>query len=282
MKITLSVGMAALCSFSFAQFSDNFESETGSAGGTVASGQNGWTVPAGVDMNIYTYSGNSLGFATNPNGNNQFLGGSSQGGTLLARAQHDVTFSGGVWRFAFDFVGGFNGTLPTADNLGSFSLQPSTTNNIFQTLYAWGTNTSTATAFNANVGHFTATGQTGGGAGIVFDSPGADWTNLPVNHWFHQTVTVDFGTNSIIDTTLQDLTAGGSSHDFQPTGWYLAGGQNNTQGLSAATAVRFFAGGNPGNIMGYDNFSASPVPEPGTVAALSLGVIAFLRRRRKA
>ncbi len=193
MKITLSLAAAGLCSLSFGQFSDNFESETGSAGGTVASGQNGWYLPTGIDSSIYTYSGNSLGAVSNPTGGNQFLGGMSQGGTNIARAQHDVDFSaGGVWTMSFDFLGGFSGTPPAADNLGSVSLQPSATANIFQTIYQWANpvdNTQTATAFSANIGHATATG-----GALAFDSPGTDWQNLPVNHWFHQTVTWDFTT----------------------------------------------------------------------------------------
>lgn len=285
MKIAFSVGMAALCAVSFAQFSDNFEAENGSAGGTLLTngfgggGQNGWYNPVSgsVDGNVFTYTGNALGFSNNPNGGNQFLGMQVPTANATNRAQHSVTFSGGVWTIAFDFNGNFNGTLPTADNLGSVSLQPSATANYFQTIYQWGSNNTTGSAFNANIGHFAAAG-----GAIVFDSPGAAWTNLSLNHWYHQTVTWDFATGLIMDTTLTDITAGGQTNDFQPTEWYLSGGAANTLGLPAPTDVRFFASGGAGDLMGYDNLNVAPVPEPASLAVLGLGALALLRRRRRA
>jgi hypothetical protein len=285
MKIAFSFGIAALCTVSFAQFSDNFESETGSSGGTLITtgfgggGQNGWYNPlsGSVDGSVYTYAGNTLGMSANPNGSNQFLGEDVTTLNGTVRAQHAVTFSGGVWTLSYDFNGNFNGTPPSAENLGSVSLQPSATANYFQTIYQWGNNVSTASAFNANIGHFASTGGT-----IVFDSPGAAWTNLTLNHWYHQTVSWDFASGLITDTTLRDITAGGSTNDFQPTGWYLSGGANNSLGLAAPTDVRFFASGGAGDIMGYDNLNVAPVPEPATMAVLGIGALALIRRRRKA
>jgi len=272
------LAVTGLCASAFAQFSDNFESETGSSAGTVITGQNGWYLPAGTDAFVFTYSGNTLGFPQNPSGNRQFLGNVTGSGSNPSRAQHDVTFSGGMWTVGFDFCAGYNGALPAADNLGSFSLQTSSTN-YFQTIYQWGNNTGTATMFNANIGHFGSTGGSGG-SGISFDSPGAAWQNLPVDHWFHQTVTWSFDTGLITDTTLQDLTANGVLNDFQPTGWYLQGGANNVNNLPLPSAVRFFAGGGQGNLMGYDNLAIHGVPEPASFAALGLGVFMLIRRRR--
>lgn len=291
MRIVFTLGIAAMCAVSFAQFSDNFETETGSASGTLISngfgggGQGGWYNPVSGsgDGSVYTYAGNSLGLVSNPTGGNQFLGDNvvAVGGSpVTVRAQHDVSFAaGGVWTIGFDFNGNFNGVPPTVDNLGSVSLQPSGASNYFQTIYQWGTNTATPTQFNANIGHTDALGTT---AISVFDSPGAAWQNLPVNHWYHQTITWDFTSNLILDTTLRDITANGSTNDFHPTGWYLTGGANNALGQATPTAVRFFASGGAGDMMGYDNVTVTPVPEPASMAILGMGALALIRRRRKA
>ncbi len=287
MRLFASLSVAALCTLSFAQFSDNFESETASAGGTALTngfgggGQSGWYNPVSgsVDGNVFTYAGNSLGLASNPNGGNNFLGMKVLTAQGSNRAQHAVSFSSTVETLSYDFIAAFSGTAPSADNLGSVSLQPGATN-YFQTIMQWATpvnHTANADAFNANIGHFATNG-----GGIVFDSPGTAWQSLPLNHWFHQTVTWDFGTNLITDTTLTDITAGGATNDFKPTGWYLAGGANNAGGLATPTDVRFFTSGSAGDIMGYDNASVGPVPEPASFAALGLGAIMLIRRRRKA
>lgn len=286
MKFAFTMATAALCTASFAQFSDNFESETGSAGGTLLTtgfgggGQNGWYNPVSgsIDGNVYTYAGNTLGLSADPNGGSQFLGGEVTVAQTPMRAQHSLTFSGGLWTLSYDFNGDFNGSLPTADNLGSVSLQNSLTANYFQTIYQWGTNISTASSFSANIGVF---GSAGGGT-IAFDSPGAAWTNLTLNDWYHQTVTWSFTTGLITDTTLQNLTTGGALNDDKPVGWYLSGGANNVLAQPLPTDVRFFASGGAGDIMGYDNVNVTPAPEPATMALLGMGALALIRKRRKA
>ena len=50
--------------------------------------------------------------------------------------------------------------LPAVENLGSFSLQPSTTNRYWQQLMNWGTHAATADLFDINYGVFDATGVT--------------------------------------------------------------------------------------------------------------------------
>jgi hypothetical protein len=288
MKIGFTVGIAAMCAVSFAQFSDNFESETGSAGGTLLTngfgggGQNGWYNPVSgsVDSSVYTYSGNALGFSTNPLGGNQFVGMAVTAPQTPNRAQHAANFSaGGVWTMTYDFNGNFNGTPPAADNLGSVSLQPSATNNIFQTIYQWGTGITNADHFDANIGAATAAG-----GALAFSSPGAAFQSLSLNHWYRQSVQWDFASNQILSVSIQDLTAGGSNTviDVSGNGWFLTGGQNNVLGQAMATDVRLFASGSAGDLMGYDNFSVAPVPEPASIAVLGLGALALLRRRRKA
>ena len=280
MKLALSLGATGLCALSFGSFVDNFESETGTAAGTSVTGQNSWYNPiaGSFDGLVYTYSGNTHGFPANSTGGAKFLGAASTDGINAARAQHDVTFSGGVWTMSFDFIGHYEGIAGQAvDNLGSVSLQPAGVN-FFQTIYQWGALNPDDSTFNANIGVATAAG-----GGLTFTSPGAAWANLPVNHWYHQTITWDFGTNLITDTTIKDITTGGSVNDFVPTGWYLSGGAGNVLAQAPPTAVRFFAGGGIGNVMGYDNLNvAGPVPEPASMAVLGMGVLALIRKRRKA
>lgn len=291
MKAWLIIGLSAVCASSFAQFSDNFESETGSAGGTLITngfgggGQNGWYVPVSgsLDESVFTYSGNALGHSTNPTGGNQFVGASDAGAGNF-RAQHAVNFNNtGVWTLAVDFNFNFSGTPPVQNNLGSISLQPSTTNNAFQTLYQYDPN-----GLSGPNGYWAVFGvapASGGALVLQTTPPGAEWGALQFNHWYHQTVTWDYASNQIIQTTLQDITTGGSVATLNPTGWYLSGGANNTLGQAAATDIRLFVSGgnaNSTNLGGYDNLSVGPVPEPTSMAVLGLGALALLRKRRKA
>ena len=83
------------------------------------SGQDSFYLPAvtgSVDWNVFTYAGNSLNVPLNPFGGNQFIGGQSQGGTALARAQRPITFTTNCyWHWAFDFCGKFLGTAPASE-----------------------------------------------------------------------------------------------------------------------------------------------------------------------
>lgn len=291
MKIGFTIGLAALCSVSFAQFSDTFESETGSAAGTLLTngfgggGQNGWYNPVSgsVDSNVFTYAGNALGFANNPEGSNQFLGMNVTVAQTPNRAQHAVNFSaGGVWTMGYDFNGKFVGTPPAADNLGSVSLQPSATNNIFQTIFQWANpvdHTANADAFSANIGWAAAAG-----GALTFSSPDPAFVSLSLNNWYHMTVTWSFTTNQILSTSIRNITSGGSTTtvDVSGNGWYLSGGQNNALGQAMATDIRLFGSGSAGDQIAYDNVSFSPVPEPASMAILGIGALALLRRRRKA
>lgn len=286
MKVFFSLIVAGLCAVSFGQFSDNFESLSASGTGTMISGQNGWylaPVAGSVDGSVFTYSGNTPGFVNNASGGNNFAGGSSVSGTTPIRMQHAVTFANtGLWVMSVDFNFAFSGAPPVANNLGSVSLQPSTTNNAFQTLYAYDNNSlGNPTGYRALFGFAGATG----GALVLQTAPtGPQWDNLVFNHWYRQTVTWDAAANQIVETTLTDMTAGGPTATFNPTDWFLSGGQNNVLAQALATDVRLFVSGgnaNSTNFGGYDNFSIGPVPEPGTIAALSIGALALLRRRRK-
>ena len=292
MRIVFTLGIAAMCAVSFAQFSDNFESETGSSGGTLLTtgfgggGQNGWYNPVSgsLDESVYTYASNALTVVGNATGGNQFAGAASANAATPFRAQHAVTFSSsGIWTMAVDFNFNFSGIPPVANNLGSISLQPSTTNNAFQTLYAYNNaNLAAPTGYQALFGFASATGGP-----LTLQTAPADpnWDNLIFNHWYRQTVTWDAASNQITQTTLRDMTANGSTFTLNPTGWYLTGGANNVLAQSLATDVRLFVSGgnaNSTNLGGYDNFSVTPVPEPASMAILGMGALALIRRRRKA
>lgn len=283
------VGAASICSLSVAQFHEPFGVETGSAGGTLLTngfgggGQGGWynPVPGSVDGNVFTYAGNTLGFSTNPDGADQFAGMQVPVANATNRAQHAVHDSQFVTFISFDFNGNFSGSLPTGDDLGSVSLEPSETASCFKTVFQWGTHNTDGTAFNVYIGHWGPDGGAGG-AGMVLDSPGAAWMNLPVNHWFRQSIVVWPFSGAIVQITLQDLTTGGPISSFDANDWFFSGGSGNTQGQPAWTDIRLSASGGAGNMMAYDNLHLLPLPEPATLVVFGLGAVALLCRRRNA
>jgi len=231
-----------------------------SASGTLLTGQDAWYLPAiagSVDFNAFTYAGNAYGFPPNPGGGgSQFISGRWTGSTNFARGQHPLDFSaGGAWTATWDVAAKFDGTLPTFENLGSFSLQDSTVARYWQQLMNWGTHAATADLFDINYGVFTAAG-----GAITFLSPGPAWMGLSVNHWYRQTTKWSFASNLITEVTITDLTTG-STTTANPVGWYLAGGAAST--LPLPTAIRVFAGGSgtttQGNITAWDNITVAPV-----------------------
>lgn len=93
----------------------------------------------------------------------------------------------------------------------------------------------------------------------------------------------DINTTTTLDVlSLLTLGGGTTSIDFQfyaPSG----GADELTFAFDAATIANVsLLGGITGNqtVLEYSNFSVAPVPEPGSLALASLGVIFILRRRR--
>lgn len=269
------VCVGAMGGAAFGQIATGFEAPdyAGSAGGTALTmgigggGQDGWYVPdiaGSIDASVYAYGGNALNIVANAEGGGQFLACVSQGGTAFPRAQRAVTFvDGEVYTATWDTLGAFQGTLPAVDNIGSFSLQPSTLANYYQQLMRWGPGAATGETYEIAYGVFPATGTTGAGAGIVFALAGVAWQNIPVGHWIRQSTTWSFGSNRILSVSIRDLTAGGpeTTVDVSTMDWYLAGGAANVLQLPIATDVRCFGGGATiGNISAWDNVRITSVP----------------------
>lgn len=271
-KIMGVLAAAGLVAAANADFGSNFEAPlyTGSAAGSAATGQDGWTLPAGIDSNIYTYAGNALGLVTNPTGGEQFIGGRSEGGTSFPRAQraHDFT-TDNRWVLAYDFAANWDGTPPSAINLSSFSLQDSVAARSFIALNNWIDNNDPTLGWKAEYNVFDSAGNA-----LNNMSPGAAWANLTMNHWYRQTTIVNFDTNMVEEVRLLDLTSG-VLHVAHPRDWFMLGGANPTQPMPIG--VRFFEGGNAGNIMGWDNLRI--IPGPGALALVGAGLVLSRRRR---
>jgi hypothetical protein len=250
---------------------------TGSAGGTSFVGVEGWYQPVatGIEESVYTYAGNTLGLVQNPVGGNQFIGGSSQGGTLFARAQKNFDFGSGVHTMAYDMAGNFNGTAPSAINLSSVSLTSefgaAGSFKSFIALNNFVDLANPAAGFKAEFNVFDSTG-----AATNNLSPGAAWQNLDTNHWYRQFIDFDFGSNRILSVTILDLTTGMSS-TANPDGWYMTGGAASA--LDLPDSFRFFIGGAAGNTMGWDNINVVPAPAS-LLAFAGMAGLAGARRRR--
>jgi hypothetical protein len=277
--------MVALCGIApaGAQTNIDFEAPTysGSAGGTLLTngfgggGQDGWYQPTngGADQSVFTYAGNTLGMNANPNGGDQFIGGTSGGGSLFPRAQRAHDFStANAWTVSYDMAANWLGQGASAPNLSSVSLQPSTTNRSFIALNNFIDLNNPAAGWKAEYNVYDAANNA-----LVNQSPGPEWTNLSLSHWYMQSTSFDFTTNLITEVTLTDLTTGVTA-TANPVGWYLFGGANGN--LPIPTDVRFFVGGAAGNTMGFDNLSVEVVPTPGAMALLALGGLVSARRKR--
>jgi hypothetical protein len=273
-----SVAALAVSAVAQGQYYTGFELPqfAGTPAGTVASGIDGWyqPVPTGLDHNVYTYAGNVLGFDQNPVGGNQFLSGTSGGGSLFPRAQRNNNFSGGQWTVAYDMAANWLGAGASTANLSSFSLQHDTaaagTFKAFIALNNFVDLADPSAGWKAEFNVFDA-------AGVATNnlSPGAAWEDLDLNHWYRQYITFDLGSNEISEVTLVDLHTG-SSATANPSDWFLTGGASST--LELPNAVRFFVGGAEGNTMGWDNLQM--VPAPASLALLGLGGLMASRRRR--
>ncbi len=247
--LALVVGFAASAE---AQYSSNFEGLTAAAVGSPLTGQDGYYIPPGttsIDFNVHTYAGNTLSIPANPNGGAQFIGGNGPAGGAFARAQRNLTFGTGVWTVGYDVCANFLGTLPTAQNIGSFSLQSTTTSRAYIALARW-VDISTATNWNADY-------QWADSAGTVLTELVADpaFQNLPINQWFRLETDFDGTSGAIVEVRITNI-ATGITVSNSPVGRFLL---NTAAGFPAPTGFRFFAGGGiAGNVLAFDNASLGP------------------------
>jgi len=250
-----------MASAASAQFETEFEAPTytGSADGTVLTGQDGWYLPSGIDQHVYTYTDNVLGLPANPNGGDQFIGGTSQGGTSFARGERLVSFeAGSVWETSYDMAANFLAAPPSAANLASFSLQPSATCKSLIQLNNFIDLNDPFAGWKAEYNIYDAAGSA-----IVNQSPGAAWAALKVGHWYRLSTKFDLSTNAITEVSVTDLETGEKT-SAEPAGWYLQGG-NDPSKFPNPTGVRFFVGGQAGNTAGFDNLDVAaggPPPCP--------------------
>ena len=108
-------------------YSTDFESFTASPTGDPCYGQDGFYIPVAgsLDGFLYLYPLNPLGVPQNPNGGAIFYAGHSVGG-VFARSQRAVTMPTGRILVEFDVLCNYTGAGTPTNNIGSFSLQPST------------------------------------------------------------------------------------------------------------------------------------------------------------
>ncbi len=267
------VAAALAASPALAQYTSDFEGLTATPDGTILTGQDGYYLPVtgSTDFEAYRYAGNSLRLPQNPTGGTRFIAGIGEAGGTFERAQRDMSFAPGtgVWTAAFDIATTYTGTLPSAQNLGSFSLQDSNVAQSFIALARW-TDPNMANAWNADYVRSDAAGVQ-----ITEAVPDPGFQNLAINHWYRWETDFDLSTNRIVQLRLTDLTTS-TTVVHNPVDWYLFGG---SAGRPTPTGFRFFAGGGVvGNTVAYDNPSITP--EPTTMILLSLGGLAMLRRRR--
>ncbi len=233
----LCVGLAlVMCSTASAQYVTDFDDGTfdGAPEGVIMTGQDGWYLPAGVDYNVFTYADNVLGIATNPQGSSQFVAGHGPGSPDFARAQHNIDFSiGGQWWIEYDVATLYGGEPPSSNNLGSFSVQPSTDSvGSYVHLFSW-VDENEATNWNAFYMQYDAAGEQVAQPGT---SPGPEWANLDLNHWYRFETLIDFDLNQIMELGITDIMTGESAH-VELTDWYLSGGEgarNSREVLQAA------------------------------------------------
>lgn len=265
------VALALITSSASAQYASGFESlevvptiavpfapalwDATAAAGTL--GQDSYYWPTGttsVPFQAQVYTGgvalpgiNDYGIPDHPCGGAKFIVGDGPASPTFARAQRNMSYgvAGGQWTWATDICVTFAGTLPTAQNVGSLSVQPFPGSQSFIMLARW-VDVNTATNWNADYVWFDAAGTQ---LTVSVGDPG--FQGLNVDEWYRWETVGDLTTNQILEVRITNITAGTPTTANNPVAAYMEGG---TAGSSPPTGLRFFAGGSvAGNVIAFDN-----------------------------
>lgn len=247
----------------WAQFETGFEAPTyfADSDGEDLNGQDSFFNPnpsQSVSFKVHLYADNPLGISPPPTGGgDQFALGIGPGSGFFCRSQRPVVYGDGTgeWKIEFDVLVTYTGTLPSAQNVGSFSTQDFPADRTCIMLTTW-TDPNTAETWDADMVWFNADGS-------QLQEKGPDgFKNLAKNRWYHRWIICNLDTNRITEIGIKDLTTNISSV-ANPTDRYLVGGSNPT--APPPDGFRLFAGTTPitGNTMAFDNVKiARPVPPP--------------------
>jgi len=226
---------------------------TGSPAGTPLSGQQSWYFPPNfsVDAAVLTYNGNTLGFVSQPSGGSQFLLTRPNFNPSRAEHAYDLAFAPVVtfqWDIAFIRTGPI--IPPVDDIIGSFSLQPVVGSRYFIRSNRYSDVGNLEAGWNA--AFLVAPADPGSPLSLDPITPGPAWRNLAFNHWYHESLTIDFSANRITSVSITDLVSGQTT-TLSPLNYYLSGGSNPT--LPMPTAIRFTGSNYEENATAWDNFS---------------------------
>lgn len=262
MKKILILAFAALSSSVFAQnMFVNFETDQGynaSAAGVILSGQNGWTMPAGVDTTCNTYAGNAYLSSTNNYGGAQFQQGVYNAN--FARAQKDYAWAREKkYSFGGDINFKFIGDPGThVSNIQSISTQPGGNEQLIILSAYWGdeTNPDLAAAYDVL---FTNTA-----AQIYYPlmedqslDPSAAYNDaMSSDRWYARYNLIDMPRNHVDLSLCVDLENYRHYYRlYDAENGYLTSGDSAL--FPVPTAIRLFTGGGTGTSTTIGNLSAA-------------------------
>jgi hypothetical protein len=257
-------GGLLLAAVASGQYSTHFEGVNASTAGVDLNGQAGFYLPAvamSLSLKAFLYPSNALGIPTNPTGAAKFVALTGPGGGTYGRSERKVAWCGDKWTVGVDVCADYQSTAVATNNIGSFSLQPSTTARYFNCLLTW-TVGQEGKLWNCSFQYSDSTAAT-----LTAIIPDTNFQNLALKKWYRWEVDFDMKTNVISEIRLKDI-ATNTTFKHQPTGWYLVGGPNNTKPLP--DAIRMFAGGGgAGNVLAFDNINVT-LREGGTKAVATV------------
>jgi len=240
------LGLATVSmSASMADVVTGFEAGEGYAVG-VLTGQNSWYNPVAgsLDWEVTTYAGNPYGIGPNPQGGGlQFITGASDiSGATFGRCQIDNAFADATtYTATYDFWAKYIGAATPVNNIGSFSLQPSATNQFLISLWFWPDDPITGTLVANAIQIYDSAPEPPDPPGVYAYYWPTTLSGMMVQGKWYRSTTIwkNDGTSSVpLKYQIQDLTTGETFGVQASATWTM---QNPTGPL--ATGIRFFAGG---------------------------------------